>query len=57
MKKLRRKGFIITAELILLTVIISIAAILVFSTTTKTMQDNFDTETKTKLQRDLWTNQ
>lgn len=60
MKKLflkNKKGFITVTEIVILTVIVGILAIVILNSTTKTMQDNFDNHTKPKIQRDLWANQ
>jgi len=52
-----KKGFITVTEIVILTVIVGILAIVILNSTTKTMQNNFETHTKPKIQRDLWANQ
>lgn len=57
MRRNKRKGFVNIAELVVLSVLTGIIAIVILNSTTKSMQTNFDTGTKTKIQRDLWSNQ
>lgn len=60
MKKLflkNKKGFITVTEIVILTVIIGVLALVILNSTTKSLQDNFDSHTKPKIQRDLWANQ
>lgn len=60
MKKLlfkNKRGFITVTEIVILTVIVGILAIVILNSTTKTMQNNFENYTKPKIQRDLWANQ
>jgi len=52
-----KKGFITVTEIVILTAIIGLLAIVILNSTTKSMQKNFDESTKTKIQRDLWANQ
>jgi len=51
-----KRKFVVTVEIIVLTVIISILAIFVLGSTKESLQTNFDADTKIKLQRDLFTN-
>lgn len=53
----KKKGFITVTEVVILTAIIGIMAIVILNSTTKSMQNNFDNHTKPKIQRDLWANQ
>ena len=53
----KKKGFITVTEIVILTAIIGLLAIVILKSTTKSMQKNFDENTKTKIQRDLWANQ
>lgn len=60
MKKLflkNKKGFITVTEIVILTVIVGILAIVILNSTTKTMQNNFEKHIKPEIQRDLWANQ
>lgn len=60
MKKIffkNKKGFITVTEIVILTVIIGVLALVILNSTTKSLQDNFDSHTKSKIQRDLWANQ
>lgn len=60
MKKLflkNKKGFITVTEIVILTAIIGVLALVILNSTTKSLQDNFDSHTKPKIQRDLWANQ
>lgn len=60
MKKLffkNKGGFITVTEIVILTVIVGILAIVILNSTTKTMQNNFEEHIKPELQRDLWANQ
>lgn len=52
-----KKGFITITEIVILSVIVGVLAIVVLRSTTKTMQNNFDNHIKPKIQRDLWANQ
>lgn len=52
-----KRKFVVTVELIVLTVIISVLAIFVLKNTNETVRSNFDNSTQIKLQRDLFTNQ
>lgn len=52
-----KKGFITVTEIVILTVIVGVLAIVILNSTTKTMQNNFENHTKPKIQRDLWANQ
>lgn len=52
-----KKGFITVTEIVILTVIIGVLALVILNSTTKSLQDNFDSHTKPKIQRDLWANQ
>lgn len=51
-----KRKFVVTVEMIALTVIISILAIFILNGTKESLQTNFDDSTKIKLQRDLFTN-
>jgi Tfp pilus assembly protein PilE len=53
----KKKGFITVTEVVILTAIIGILAIVILNSTSKTMQDNFENQAKQKIQRDLWANQ
>jgi len=52
-----KKGFVTVTEVVILTVIVGITALVILNSTTKSLQDNFDNHTKQKIQRDLWANQ